>query len=197
MHATQTYACNSAYQPDFLAIVASFPGSPGNEASAIVHQHNQYIGQTNLPVTAKRPRASSRYKGIPQVHNMNLFSVDASTISVYDCLLTVSVSCASWCVQLQRLNILVDFDDNGYLLQIFSKPVQDRPTLFMEVIERHNHSVCCVCIHAIVSIQVSTLNTITEYYTCQSWSYAQPACLPARNSLANKVNLLGLIPKNW
>jgi len=29
---------------------------------------------------------------------MNLFSVDASTISVYDCLLTVPVSCASWCV---------------------------------------------------------------------------------------------------
>ncbi|XP_065892212.1 4-hydroxyphenylpyruvate dioxygenase-like [Dysidea avara] len=40
---------------------------------------------------------------------------------------------------LQKLNILVDFDDNGYLLQIFTKPVQDRPTLFLEVIERHNH----------------------------------------------------------
>ena len=86
---------------------------------------------------------------------MNLFFVDASRIFVYDYLLTVPVSYASWCVQLQRLNILMDFDDNGYLLQIFSKPVQDRPTLFMEVIERHNHSVCvrgCVCIHAIVSI---------------------------------------------
>lgn len=41
---------------------------------------------------------------------------------------------------LQKLCILVDYDDNGYLLQIFSKPVQDRPTLFLEVIERHNHS---------------------------------------------------------
>ena len=40
---------------------------------------------------------------------------------------------------LQRLCILVDFDDNGYLLQIFTKPMQDRPTLFLEVIERHNH----------------------------------------------------------
>ncbi len=33
----------------------------------------------------------------------------------------------------------MDFDENGYLLQIFSRPVQDRPTLFLEVIQRHNH----------------------------------------------------------
>ncbi|XP_061105782.1 4-hydroxyphenylpyruvate dioxygenase isoform X2 [Conger conger] len=41
--------------------------------------------------------------------------------------------------KLQELKILVDFDDKGYLLQIFTKPVQDRPTLFLEVIQRHNH----------------------------------------------------------
>jgi len=35
------------------------------------------------------------------------------------------------------LGILVDRDDEGYLLQIFSKPIQDRPTMFVEVIERH------------------------------------------------------------
>ncbi|KRY00023.1 4-hydroxyphenylpyruvate dioxygenase, partial [Trichinella pseudospiralis] len=40
---------------------------------------------------------------------------------------------------LQQLNILIDYDDNGYLLQIFTKPVQDRPTLFLEIIQRHNH----------------------------------------------------------
>ena len=38
--------------------------------------------------------------------------------------------------QLQRLGILVDRDDEGYMLQIFSKPVEDRPTLFYEVIQR-------------------------------------------------------------
>lgn len=42
---------------------------------------------------------------------------------------------------LKELKILVDFDDKGYLLQIFSKPVQDRPTLFLEVIQRNNHFV--------------------------------------------------------
>jgi len=39
----------------------------------------------------------------------------------------------------EDLNILIDFDDKGYLLQIFTKPVQDRPTLFYEVIQRNNH----------------------------------------------------------
>ena len=37
---------------------------------------------------------------------------------------------------LRRLNILVDRDDDGYLLQIFTKPIGDRPTFFYEVIQR-------------------------------------------------------------
>jgi 4-hydroxyphenylpyruvate dioxygenase len=36
----------------------------------------------------------------------------------------------------RELGILVDRDDEGYLLQIFTKPVQDRPTLFYEIIQR-------------------------------------------------------------
>ena len=39
--------------------------------------------------------------------------------------------------ELKELGILVDRDEDGYLLQIFSAPVEDRPTLFFEVIERH------------------------------------------------------------
>ncbi|XP_078490383.1 4-hydroxyphenylpyruvate dioxygenase-like isoform X2 [Ciona intestinalis] len=42
---------------------------------------------------------------------------------------------------LQKHSVLVDFDDNGYLLQIFTKPMQDRPTFFLEVIQRHNYHV--------------------------------------------------------
>ena len=37
---------------------------------------------------------------------------------------------------LQELGVLIDRDDEGYLLQIFSKPVEDRPTLFFEIIQR-------------------------------------------------------------
>ncbi|MFN2627238.1 MAG: 4-hydroxyphenylpyruvate dioxygenase [Gaiellaceae bacterium] len=42
----------------------------------------------------------------------------------------------SW-EDMRRLRILVDRDDDGYLLQLFTKTAQDRPTLFFEVIERH------------------------------------------------------------
>src|SRR3990172_8026293 len=38
---------------------------------------------------------------------------------------------------IQELGILVDRDDEGYLLQIFTRPIQDRPTMFVEVIQRH------------------------------------------------------------
>ena len=39
--------------------------------------------------------------------------------------------------ELQKRKILVDRDEDGYLLQIFTKPVGDRPTVFFELIERH------------------------------------------------------------
>ena len=39
--------------------------------------------------------------------------------------------------RLAQLGILADRDEEGYLLQIFTQPIEDRPTLFFEVIERH------------------------------------------------------------
>jgi 4-hydroxyphenylpyruvate dioxygenase len=39
--------------------------------------------------------------------------------------------------ELEELGILVDRDDEGYMLQIFTRPVEDRPTLFFEIIQRH------------------------------------------------------------
>lgn len=40
---------------------------------------------------------------------------------------------------LQKHKILIDYDEKGYLLQIFTKPLEDRPTVFFEVIQRRNH----------------------------------------------------------
>jgi len=40
---------------------------------------------------------------------------------------------------LQKLKILIDYDDKGYLLQLFTRPVEDRPTLFLEIIQRKNN----------------------------------------------------------
>jgi len=42
--------------------------------------------------------------------------------------------------KLQALNILVDFDERGYLLQLFTKPLMDRPTVFIEIIQREGNS---------------------------------------------------------
>jgi 4-hydroxyphenylpyruvate dioxygenase len=39
---------------------------------------------------------------------------------------------------IQKLNILVDFDAGGYLLQLFTRPLLDRPTVFLEIIQRNN-----------------------------------------------------------
>lgn len=54
----------------------------------------------------------------------------------YDDLLTRVGGIKEPIEDLRRLNILVDSDDKGYMLQIFTKPVEDRPTLFFEIIQR-------------------------------------------------------------
>lgn len=52
---------------------------------------------------------------------------------------------------LQELQILIDYDDDGYLLQIFTKNMEDRPTLFLEVIQRRNHQVSLMILKTILS----------------------------------------------
>lgn len=56
--------------------------------------------------------------------------------SYYDDLLARVGSIDEEVQALRELNILVDRDDEGYLLQIFTRPVEDRPTLFYEIIQR-------------------------------------------------------------
>jgi 4-hydroxyphenylpyruvate dioxygenase len=56
--------------------------------------------------------------------------------SYYDTLLERVGSIDEDIEPLRRLGVLVDRDEEGYLLQIFSKPLQDRPTLFFEIIQR-------------------------------------------------------------
>ncbi|EGC39138.1 hypothetical protein DICPUDRAFT_91266 [Dictyostelium purpureum] len=41
--------------------------------------------------------------------------------------------------KLEELHILIDYDDKGYLLQIFTNNVEDKPTVFFEIIQRNNH----------------------------------------------------------
>jgi len=39
---------------------------------------------------------------------------------------------------IEKLNILIDYDERGYLLQLFTKPLMDRPTVFVEIIQRND-----------------------------------------------------------
>lgn len=66
---------------------------------------------------------------VPTYYELLKKRLDASSVEVAEDLAII-----------QELNILVDFDDKGYLLQIFTKPVEDRPTLFFEIIQRRNNS---------------------------------------------------------
>lgn len=61
---------------------------------------------------------------------------------------------------LQELKILIDYDENGYLLQIFTKNMQDRPTLFLEVIQRRNHNV------SFISRVIRLITFIMNFQNC-------------------------------
>lgn len=79
---------------------------------------------------------------ISAITNLRARGVDFLRVpdSYYDSLrarlASSSIKVAEDISTLQKLNILVDFDDKGYLLQLFTAPLQDRPTVFLEVIQR-------------------------------------------------------------
>jgi len=84
------------------------------------------LATKDIVTTVKHMRAAGvRFLGTPQSYYDDLRTrLDWSTIDA-------DVD------QLAELGILVDQDEEGYLLQIFTKSVQDRPTVFYEIIERH------------------------------------------------------------
>lgn len=53
-----------------------------------------------------------------------------------------SVNVSETIQELKEQNILIDFDEKGYMLQAFTTHLQVRPTLFIEIIQRRNHRVC-------------------------------------------------------
>ena len=86
----------------------------------------QHVGlaTSNIVETVRQlKRAGVEFLPIPKTYYQELaYWVDKIDIPV---------------AQLAELGILIDRDDDGYLLQLFTKPVGDRPTLFFEIIERH------------------------------------------------------------
>ena len=88
-------------------------------------------------------RTESIIETVTRMKNRGVLFLDKIPDTYYDNLRT-GLAASNLQVQedidiLQREKILVDYDDKGYLLQIFTKPLEDRPTLFLEVIQRRNH----------------------------------------------------------
>lgn len=83
---------------------------------------------------------------ISEITNFKARGIEFLTIpsSYYDLLeqrLSKSVTKVKEDLQIiRKLHILVDFDENGYMLQIFTKMLTDRPTFFIEIIQRENHN---------------------------------------------------------
>jgi len=88
-------------------------------------------------------RTESIIETVTRMKNRGVLFLDKIPDTYYDNLRTglsnVSIQVQEDIDILQREKILVDYDDKGYLLQIFTKPLEDRPTLFLEVIQRRNH----------------------------------------------------------
>lgn len=85
-------------------------------------QHLGLMTNNIVQTVTKLKEAGVEFISIPQTYYENLEDwVQEIDISVED---------------LTRLGILVDRDENGYLFQLFTKPIGDRPTLFFEIIER-------------------------------------------------------------
>ncbi len=90
-------------------------GSPGV-------QHVALRTEGIIPAVRTMRRRGVEFLGVPPVYYENLAERVGRIDESYN--------------DLRRLHILADRDDKGYLLQIFTRPMQDRPTLFFEVIQR-------------------------------------------------------------
>ena len=81
---------------------------------------------------------------------------------------------------LRSMGILADRDEEGYLLQLFTKIVQDRPTLFFEVIERHGSRGFGIGNLIFPSPSVMTFDMSAEYSVEMSSSEKWVSCVKPR-----------------
>lgn len=125
-----------AFFPPFFSLISSTPPTynPSNHHRFVDYYHGagvQHIAFRTHDIVAA-------VTGL-QARGVQFLSVPAT----YYADLRKRLTQVSWTLGadvdvLERLNILVDFDEGGYLLQIFSKHVGDRPTVFIEVIQRNS-----------------------------------------------------------
>jgi 4-hydroxyphenylpyruvate dioxygenase len=113
--------------------------APGKRKSQIQEYVDYYGGAGVQHIAMSTPDIISTIKNLRARGQQFLEVPDTYYINLEERLKTSPIKIKEDMQELRRLKILVDFDDKGYLLQIFTKLMQDRPTLFLEVIQRFNH----------------------------------------------------------
>ena len=114
--------------------------APGKRKSQIQEYVDYYGGAGVQHIAMSTPDIITTIKNMRARGQMFLEVPDKYYDNLRERLKTSPITIKEDISELQKLKILVDFDDKGYLLQIFTKLMQDRPTLFLEVIQRFNHS---------------------------------------------------------
>jgi len=138
---TQYSSLRSIVMADYNEVIKMPLNEPakGNKKSQI-QEYVDYHGGAGVQHIAMRS-----YDIIKSITNMKARGVEFLTIpaAYYDHLRNrlakSKITVKEDIDVLQKLSILVDFDEEGYLLQLFTKPVEDRPTLFYEVIQREKN----------------------------------------------------------
>ncbi|MEP7056068.1 MAG: hypothetical protein ABI912_12575, partial [Actinomycetota bacterium] len=115
-------------QQNKVRLLLTSPLSPEHPAAAHIAQHGDGVRDIALWVDDARKAFSDAVE-----RGVDFLQVPKA---YYDSVLDRVGHIDEDLAPLKELGILVDRDDEGYLLQIFSKPVEDRPTLFYEIIQR-------------------------------------------------------------
>jgi len=138
---TEYSALNSVVIADYdenikMPLNEPAPGKRKSQIQEYVEYYNgagvQHIAMNTgdiISAVSKLRRRGNKFLEVPDEYWINLKKrLEKSPVKVKEDL-----------EELRKNKILVDYDDKGYLLQIFTVPTQDRPTLFYEVIQRNNH----------------------------------------------------------
>ncbi|KAI6178401.1 putative protein C31H2.4 [Aphelenchoides besseyi] len=91
-------------------------------------QHIAFTVDNIVEVVAAMKKRSVEFLSFPSTYYANL----------RERLQTTNLQIHEELDEIESHGILMDFDEGGYLLQIFTKPMQSRPTFFIEIIQRHN-----------------------------------------------------------
>jgi len=124
-----------------MPICEPVPGTGKKKGISQIQEYVDYFGGAGVQHAALYTDDIVQTVAVLKERGVDFLKIpDAYYDQLRDRLKSAKITVAEDISKLQDLKILIDYDDNGYLLQIFTRPLQDRPTFFLEIIQRHNHN---------------------------------------------------------